>query len=158
MFYGCSYRFTCPAITVGTVILRALDRVRETSREGRGCFTVVFLVANQENFVMVLTSLITRTLMVGAAVALSTAPDVHRVGNRLVDRLTGRPVTLKGIAMMSGEYVLIRHCNLQRDPFSLSTPSPLVFKVGGERIGCALPAIVSVAGPRAAHDFREHKL
>ena len=55
---------------------------------------------------------ITQTLMVGAAVALSTAPDVHRVGNRLVDRLTGRPVTLKGIAMMSGEYVSIRHCNV----------------------------------------------
>ena len=32
-FYGCStvvlIGFTCPAITVGTVILRALDRVRE---------------------------------------------------------------------------------------------------------------------------------
>jgi len=29
LFYGCSYMFTCPAITVVTVILRALDRVRE---------------------------------------------------------------------------------------------------------------------------------
>ena len=29
LFYGCSYRFTCPAMTVATVILRALDRVRD---------------------------------------------------------------------------------------------------------------------------------
>ena len=36
LFYGCSYRCTCPAITVVTVILRALDRVRERAL---GCFT-----------------------------------------------------------------------------------------------------------------------
>ena len=39
LFYGCStvvlIGFTCPATTVGTVILRALDRVRERAL---GCF------------------------------------------------------------------------------------------------------------------------
>ena len=55
---------------------------------------------------LLLTRLITQALMVGAAVG-STAPDVHRVGNRLINRLTGRPVTLKGIAMMSGEYACV---------------------------------------------------
>jgi len=59
---------------------------------------------------MLLTSLlIAQALMVGPAVGSRgfTAPDVHRVGNRLIDRLTGRPVTLKGIAMMSGEYACV---------------------------------------------------
>ena len=38
---------------------------------------------------------------------LSTAPDVHRVGNLIVDRATGRHVALKGVAMMSGEYACV---------------------------------------------------
>ena len=38
--------------------------------------------------------------------ALATrSPDIHRVGNKLIDRTTGKPVVLKGMAMMGGEYM-----------------------------------------------------
>ena len=47
--------------------------------------------------------------MVGASI-LATAPDVHRDGNQIVDRVTGKPVSLKGVAMMGGEYMCV-HTN-----------------------------------------------
>lgn len=33
-----------------------------------------------------------------------SSPDIYRVGNKLLDRRNGKPVYLKGVAMMGGEY------------------------------------------------------
>jgi len=37
----------------------------------------------------------------------SVAPDIHRVGNKIVDRRTGKGAVLKGVAMMGGEYMCV---------------------------------------------------
>ena len=46
LVYGCSYMFTCPAITVATVILRALDRVRERALDPDERYQTIYLQAS----------------------------------------------------------------------------------------------------------------
>jgi hypothetical protein len=43
-------------------------------------------------------------LLVTALATAAQPPSLHRVGNKLLDRDTGKPVVLKGMAMMGGEY------------------------------------------------------
>ena len=51
--FGCSYGITCPAITVGTIILRALDRVRESALGSLGPGdTIVFSVPPAGKYVL----------------------------------------------------------------------------------------------------------
>ena len=58
-------------------------------------------------------ALLTLLLALAAAGTCGAAapPDLHRVGNRLLDRRTGQPVVLKGMAMMGGEYSCVHGHN-----------------------------------------------
>jgi len=56
------------------------------------------------------------SLALAGAALLAAAPDVHRVGNQLVDRSTGRPVALKGVAMMGGEYMCVHTSSVFAGP------------------------------------------
>lgn len=55
-----------------------------------------------------------------AASAAAPAPDVHRVGNKIVDRRTGQPVVLKGMAMMGGEYMCVKAHGIFAGPANAS--------------------------------------
>lgn len=55
-----------------------------------------------------------------AASAAAPAPDVHRVGNTIVDRRTGQPVVLKGMAMMGGEYMCVNAHGIFAGPANAS--------------------------------------
>ena len=63
---------------------------------------------------VVLLTMLGLALLGGAL--LTMAPDVHRVGNKLVDRATGKPLTLKGVAMMSGEYACVHTSKIFEGP------------------------------------------
>ena len=53
-------------------------------------------------------------------VARSAAPDLHRVGNRLMDKTTGEVVHLKGMAMMGGEYSCVHGQSVFAGPADIS--------------------------------------
>ena len=56
----------------------------------------------------------------GAGVRAGTAPDLHRVANKILDRKTGQPVLLKGVAMMGGEYSCVSNAGIFAGPADIS--------------------------------------
>jgi hypothetical protein len=52
--------------------------------------------------------------------ASAEAPDLHRVGNKLIDRRTGEAVHLKGMAMMGGEYSCVHNVSVFAGPADLT--------------------------------------
>jgi len=55
-----------------------------------------------------------------AGVRAGTAPDLHRVANKILDRKTGQPVLLKGVAMMGGEYSCVSNAGIFAGPADTS--------------------------------------
>ena len=56
----------------------------------------------------------------GAGVRAGTAPDLHRVANKILDRKTGQPVLLKGVAMMGGEYSCVSNAGIFAGPADIT--------------------------------------